>query len=320
MDVAKLTELLGLDDFSPYYKIANEIKEDYYGKVIDVRAILEFSNICRMDCAYCGLNCNNRNIQRYRMPLEEIIERGAEAYEAGYKTLVLQSGDDRHYSPEMLGEVVIALKKKTNDNLKITLSCGEKLYEDYKYLKECGADRYLLKHECSDDLIYRNLHSISTLHNRITCLKNIKELGYETGSGFMIGLPGQTLKTIAKDIKLLQDIPCDMAGIGPFIPHPDTPLRDHPQGSIELTKRAVALTRIAMGKINLPATTSLGVLDAKEKDNIFHCGANVIMKKVTPDKYKQFYEIYPADFKETDVNEDRKELEAQIRALGCVPV
>ena len=170
----------------------------------------------------------------------------------------------------------------------VTVSCGEMTAEAYAYLKASGADRYLLKHETADPKLYGMLHPCGTLKNRIDCLKILKSLGFETGSGFMIGLPGQTLETIAEDLLLLKEIGCDMAGIGPFIPHPDTELKDFPSGSIELTKRAVALARILLPKCNLPATTSLGVLDAQEKNNIFSCGANVIMRKVTRNHINSF--------------------------------
>ncbi len=313
----KIIQLLALEDFSSLYNQANQIKEEIYGKEIHIRAILEFSNYCRMDCTYCGLNCKNSKLPRFRMDLDHMIDIGKKAYEAGYQTLVLQSGEDLSYTAEDIGYVVKELKKT---GIMITLSIGERTYDEYEYMKKCGADRYLLKHECSDEKIYSKLHTLSSWENRETCLRDLKKLGYETGSGFMIGLPNQSLETIAGDILFLDSIPCDMAGIGPFIPHPDTPLKDLPQGSTELTKRAIALTRILMGKINLPATTSLGVIDEREKDNVFSCGANVIMKKVTPDKYKELYEIYPSKIKSTNIIEERKELEAQIKNLGCVPV
>ncbi|MFI3326178.1 MAG: [FeFe] hydrogenase H-cluster radical SAM maturase HydE [Clostridia bacterium] len=317
MNKDKLVSILELDDFTPYYRLANAIKEKHYGKDIYIRAIVEFSNHCKMDCKYCGLNCHNKKIERFRMSPREIVETGIKAHEAGYKTLVMQSGEDAFYTAKILGEVVKAIKKT---GIAITLSCGEMSFEDYEYLKSCGADRYLLKHECSDNDIYSYLHTTSTFENRINCLKNLKTLGYEVGSGFMIGLPNQTLQTVANDILLLSEIECDMAGIGPFIPHPETDLKDLKSGSTELTKRAVALTRILMGKINLPATTSLGVVNNKDKNDIFSCGANVIMRKVTPEPYKSLYEIYPSNLKETNIIEERKELEAQIKALGKVPV
>ncbi len=317
MNKDEIVKALALADFKPLYDKAHEVKRSIYGDDIYVRAIVEFSNYCRMDCSYCGLFCHNKKIKRYRMTPSEIIDTAINAHNAGYKTLVMQSGEDAFFTPKLLGEIVGEIKKT---GIIITLSCGEKSREDYGYLKKCGADRYLLKHECSDEGIYSTLHTKSTLQNRLRCLYDLKSLGYETGSGFMIGLPNQTLTSVANDIQTLVDIPCDMAGIGPFIPHPDTPLHDIPAGSAELTKRAVALTRIIMGRINLPATTSLGVLDTGERDDIFACGANVIMKKVTPQPYRSWYEIYPSANVDTDVFAERERLEQDIKALGYNPV
>ncbi|MFI3205847.1 MAG: [FeFe] hydrogenase H-cluster radical SAM maturase HydE [Clostridia bacterium] len=317
MEKEKLIELLSLENFDEYYKKADNIKKEIYGNVVNIRAIIEFSNHCRADCKYCGLNCHNKKIKRYRMEPEHIIETARQAYEIGYKTVVIQSGEDKYFTKELLGEIIKEIKKT---GIFVTLSSGEMSFEDYKYLKDCGTDRYLIKHECSDEKIYSSLHSFSTLENRINCLKNLKKLGYETGSGFMIGLPNQSLETIANDILLLKEISCDMAGIGPFVPHPDTALKDVPKGSTELTKRAVALTRILMGEINLPATTSLSVIDQKEKERIFSCGANVVMKKVTPNEYKHLYEIYPSQMGKTDIKKERRELEEQLVSLGCRPL
>lgn len=313
----ELASLLALKDFSEVYRAANDMRRSHVGDDVRIRAILEFSNHCRRRCRYCGLNSTNGNADRYRMTPEEMVEAGLAAHEAGYQTLVMQSGEDPYYTPELLGDIVREIKKT---GIAITLSCGELSYEAYAHLRECGADRYLLKHETSDPQIYASLHPCGTLENRVTCLKNIKKLGYETGSGFMIGLPSQTLDTIADDILLLKEIGCDMAGIGPFIPHPDTPLRDASSGSTELTKRAVALARLVLPDCNLPATTSLGVLDSGEKNDIFSCGANVIMRKITPDAYKARYQIYPAKLGHTDIRAERAELEALIRQLGKNPV
>ena len=313
----ELVSLLKLDNFDEVYYQADEIRKKEVGDYIQVRALLEFSNHCRRQCRYCGLNCKNNHIVRYRMSVMEIVEVAGQAAKAGYRTIVLQSGEDSYYTTEILGEIVREIKKF---GMAITLSCGEMSYEDYAYLKKCGVDRYLLKHETADPKIYKSLHPCGTLKSRVQCLKNLKKLGYETGSGFMVGLPGQTLSTIAKDLMLLKEIPCDMAGIGPFIAHPDTELRLLPNGSTELTKRAVALARILLPKSNLPATTSLGVLDSQEKNHIFSCGANVIMKKVTPDPYKKLYEIYPATLGKTDIFQDRKELEQVIRNMGKIPI
>lgn len=313
----ELAFLLGQEDFSDVFKQADAVRREAVGDIIHIRSILEFSNYCRRQCRYCGINCNNSRIGRYRMMPEEIIATAKQAYEAGYKTIVLQSGEDPFYTPSLLGEIVSEIKKT---GIIVTLSCGEMCFEDYQYLRRCGADRYLLKHETSDPDIYASLHPCGTLENRIRCLKDIKALGYETGSGFMIGLPGQTEKTISADLFLLRELACDMAGIGPFIPHPDTELRDQPAGSTQLTKRAVALARLLMPTLLLPATTALGVLSSREKENIFSCGANVVMRKVTPDTFKSLYELYPSHLGQTHILSQRKELEEEIKSLGKIPL
>ena len=313
-----IVSLLKLEDFSKVFELADKINFDNFKNKVDIRAILEFSNNCKRKCAYCGLNSNNTKLTRYRMTEDEILQTTFEAYNAGYKTIVLQSGEDSYFTSKKIGNLVKKIKE--NIDIAITVSCGEMSYEDYKYIKECGADRYLLKHETSDEKLYSSLHSCGTLRNRIKCLKNLKTLSYYTGGGFMIGLPGQTLYTIANDILTLKSIPCDMAGIGPFISSNDTPLRNMKNGDTLLVKKAVAITRILLPKSHLPATTALGVIDSKEKDNIFSCGANVIMRKVTPQKYEQFYSIYPNKIKVNDIIKDRKNLEQQIINMGKIPV
>ncbi|MCQ4638329.1 [FeFe] hydrogenase H-cluster radical SAM maturase HydE [Anaerovorax odorimutans] len=317
MEKKELAQLLALDDFSPVYEKADAVRRENVGDEVHIRAIIEFSNICGRKCRYCGLNSTNKSVIRYRMSPEEILDTARQAIDAGYRTIVLQSGEDPCFHKESLGQVVKEIKKA---GAAVTLSCGELTFEELEYLRDCGADRYLLKHETADPELYKQLHPCGTLEERVTCLENIYRLGYETGSGFMIGLPGQTLETIADDLLLLQKLHCAMAGIGPFIPHPDTPLGKEKEGSPELTKRAVALARLLLPKANLPVTTSLGVINQKEKENAFACGANVIMKKVTPDPYKEAYEIYPAKLEKTDIKKDRKLLEEQIRGLGRIPL
>ncbi len=317
MEKKELVRLLALEDFTSIYQQADEIRKKRKGEIVNIRAIIEFSNICGRKCRYCGLNSTNKSVVRYRMSPEEILDTARQAVDAGYQTIVLQSGEDPCFHKEILGDIVKAIKTM---GAAVTLSCGELTYEELKYLRKCGADRYLLKHETADPKLYSRLHPCGTLAERIDCLKNISELGYETGSGFMIGLPGQTLETIAEDLLLLKELDCQMAGIGPFIPHPDTPLAEEQEGSPELTKRAVALTRLLLPEANLPVTTVLRVIDHRKKENVFSCGANVIMKKVTPSPYKEAYEIYPAKLEKTDITKDRKSLERQIRALGKIPI
>ncbi len=316
--IEDLVYLLDLEDFQPIYQLADQVRQQQKGNVVQIRAIVEFSNQCRRSCSYCGLNNANTEAPRYRMTPAEIIDTAIAAAEAGYQTLVMQSGEDPYYTAALLGNIVSTIKKVTN--MAVTLSCGERSQSDYRHWKQCGADRYLLKHETADPELYAKLHPCGTLAERIACLRMVKKLGYETGSGFMIGLPGQTSHTIAKDLLLLKEISCDMAGIGPFIAHPATPLAGLPSGNTETTTRAVALARLLLPQANLPATTSLGVIDNEAKNHVFSTGANVVMKKVTPQQYKVLYEIYPANLAETNVIEERRTLEEQIRALGRVPV
>lgn len=324
MDVSKwgikeIAELLVIPDFEEYYHEADRVNRQIHGDIVKIRAIIEFSNVCNRTCSYCGLNRSNKNIKRYRMSEQEIIETAISANQAGYKTLVMQSGEeDGFYHAEKMGNIIRRIKEATD--MAITVSCGEKDCEYYRHIRQCGAERYLLKHETADNDIYSRLHGESSLAKRLECLRQIKSLGFETGSGFMIGLPGQTPQTIAQDILLLKEIGCDMAGIGPFIPHPDTPLKCIPAGSIELTKRAVAITRLLLPHANLPATTSLGVLDAEQKNSIFSCGANVIMRKVTPQRYEECYTIYPNQIQVKDIKAERKQIEELIVSLGKIPV
>lgn len=317
MEKKELVRLLALKDFSPVYKRADAVRREHVGDEVHIRAIIEFSNICVRKCRYCGLNSTNQGIIRYRMSADEILDTARQAVSAGYRTIVLQSGEDPCFHKETLGEIVKEIKRMGSA---VTLSCGELTPEELAYLRECGADRYLLKHETADPELYEQLHPCGTLDERVECLRTIHSLGYETGSGFMIGLPGQSLETIADDLLLLKQLHCSMAGIGPFIPHPDTPMGHEKEGSPELTKRAVALARLVLPEANLPVTTSLGVINQKEKENAFACGANVIMKKVTPDPYKEAYQIYPAKLEKTDIRKDRNLLEEQIRGLGRIPL
>lgn len=326
---SEIIQLLALDDFTPVYEAADRVRAENVGDVVHLRAIIEFSNICKRQCIYCGLNRDNEDLPRFRMTHGEIVATAREAVAAGYRTIVLQSGEDPWFTPERLGAIIEDIKAikitdiGTNEFVHpaVTISCGEMSEEDYAYLKSKGADRYLLKHETADPEAYSRLHPCGTLENRTNCLKTIHELGYETGSGFMIGLPGQTLETIAEDLMLLRDIPCQMAGIGPFISNPKTALAGEKNGDPELTRRAVALARLLLPKANLPVTTALSIMTEEEHEqNPFAFGANVVMKKVTPDQYKEAYEIYPADFKPTDIAGDRKELEEIIKSYGRTPL
>lgn len=317
LDKQELIRLLELSDFSEYFKLADEVRRANVGDEIQIRALLEFSNYCKRQCKYCGINCRNKTAKRFRMDRDEIVSIAKESARAGYKTIVLQSGEDTHFTPKMLGGIVKQLKKT---GMKVTLSCGEFKLSEYAYLRECGADRYLLKHETANEEIYADLHPDGNLHRRIKCLKDLKSLGYEVGSGFMIGLPNQTSETIAEDILLLKELECKMAGIGPFIAHPQTPFAHLPNGSTELTLRAVALTRLILPSANLPATTSLGVINQSEKSRVFSGGANVVMQKITPNNLKRLYEIYPSNLTDFTIEQGRNNIEQEIKAMGKIPL
>ena len=285
-----IASLLTMDDFTAVYELADKTRREAVGDTVHLRAIIEFSNVCRRQCRYCGLNRDNRDIPRYRMSREEILASAEAAVKAGYRTIVLQSGEDDHFTSERLADIIREIKKMEIRRSRVsgsgraamagpllhpavTVSCGERPRQDYEVWRKAGADRYLLKHETADPELYDRLHPCGTLEERIRCLKTLKELGYETGSGFMVGLPGQTPLTLAKDLLLLKEIPCRMAGIGPFISNPKTPLAGEPDGDTEMARRAVAVARLLLPEANLPLTTSLSILSGKEKKQAGSGGA-----------------------------------------------
>lgn len=318
-DREELTELLkgGSDEY--LFEKANELTMRVKGKNVDIRAILEFSSYCRCRCTYCGLRADNANAQRYRLSADDIVNTTLQAAQSGYRTIVLQSGEDPFYTQEIICDIVRRIK--AGSGIAITLSIGERPYSELSAMREAGADRFLLKHETSDPELYEQIHKGDQLSDRTGCQRNLKSLGYETGGGFMIGLPGQTLDTIAGDLLLIREVGCEMAGIGPFISHEQTPLAGEKNGDPLLTRRTVALARLLLPSANLPATTSLGVIDRSQLDLIFSNGANVIMRKVTPWSERTKYEIYPTNFgEEKDILTARKELEQYIESLDRIPV
>jgi biotin synthase len=272
------------------FKDADRVRAKYCGNAVHLRGLVEFSNHCCQDCLYCGLRRSNRKIKRYRMPYEEILTACKRAVLLGLKTIVLQSGEDRQYKIKDLCRLISEIKKL---DIAITLSIGELTYSQYKQLKAAGADRYLLRFETSDPKLYVSLRPGRSLAHRLRCLAWLDKLGYEVGSGTMIGLPGQTIGSIADDISLFRELDLDMIGIGPFIPHPNTPLAKNAGGSLELVLKAVALTRIATKDTNIPATTATGTVDIQGRQKALRCGANVLMPNMTPVQFRKLYEIYP---------------------------
>ena len=269
---------------------ADEVRRKYLGTEVFLRGIIEFSNYCSSNCLYCGIRAQNKHVHRYRMTPQEIVDRAQIISAQGIKTVVLQSGEDPFYTKEVLGDIISAIKSL---GLTITLSLGERSFDEYSYWKALGADRYLMRHETADEELYEKLHPGDKLENRKAHLLELKRLGYEVGAGSMVGLPGQDDFALAKDILFTYELDADMIGIGPFIPHPDTPLRDAPQGTLEKTLKMVALTRLFLPDANIPATTALGSIHPQGRQMALKCGANVIMPNFTPSPYRAEYVLYP---------------------------
>lgn len=272
------------------FKASDDVRKKYVGDEVHLRGLIEFSNICKCSCKYCGLRKDNSKLERYRLTSEEIIDFAKKASEYGYKTVVLQSGEDAFFSVEKMTNVIKEIKKF---DLAITLSIGEKTYEEYKAYKDAGADRYLLRIETTDKELYKQMHPNMIFENRVRCLNDLKNLGYEVGSGCLVGLPNQTIESLADDILFFKEIYADMIGVGPFIPNPNTPLSNEHGGSFELALKVMALTRLLLPTINIPATTAMETLNPNGRIIALQSGANVVMPNVTEGDYRRKYEIYP---------------------------
>lgn len=287
---SEVLRLLTEEKADVVYDTADKLRKEYVGDEVHLRGLIEFSNICRNNCMYCGIRKDNPQLKRYRMTPEELVETARRAAAIGFKTIVMQSGEDMWFSQKIMCDIVEKIKKF---DVAITLSIGERSYEDYKAFREAGADRYLMRIETTDKDLYHKLDPNMSWQHRHECLMMIKELGYELGSGIMVGLPEQTIESIADDLIYLQNIGIDMAGIGPFIPHAQTPLKDAAGGTLELALRTMAVMRIMMPDINIPATTAMESLHPQGRIRALQCGANVVMPNVTEGEYRRLYELYP---------------------------
>ena len=271
---------------------AVKLRKQHYGDKVFTRGLIEFTNYCRNNCYYCGIRRDNRNIGRYRLDCGEILECCRDGYALGYRTFVLQGGEDPYYTDSRMAEIIREIKKNFPD-CAVTLSIGEKSYESYKLFREAGVDRYLLRHETADDSLYSSLHPDEMkLETRRQCLYDLKKLGYQVGAGFMVGPPGQKLEHLAKDLVFLQELHPQMVGIGPFIPHHDTVYADKEAGSVELTLFLLSVVRIMLPKVMLPATTALGTMDPVGREKGLNAGANVVMPNLSPVKNRKMYELY----------------------------
>ncbi len=289
-----LEQVLSLEDQAEldlFFSFADSVRKQFCGDGILLRGIIEFSNFCDKECFYCGLNKTNRKLTRYRMTKGELLKSVEHLASCNIKTVVLQSGEDQGLDVLWLSQIIEQVKSQFD--LAITLSVGERSRDDYKLWREAGADRYLLKIETSDKDLYSSMHPKMSFARRLDCLDNLSKLGYQTGSGNIIGLPGQSLKTIAEDILFFKRGNFDMIGIGPFIPHEDSPFGGKPKGQALLTLKTIALTRIVTRNAHLPATTALGSLQQDFRPEGLKCGANVLMPNFTPLPYRKLYQIYP---------------------------
>ncbi|MDD7429158.1 MAG: [FeFe] hydrogenase H-cluster radical SAM maturase HydE, partial [Oscillospiraceae bacterium] len=271
---------------------ANAVRKRIYGDDIYVRGLIEFTNYCRNDCLYCGIRRSNKNADRYRLTREQILDCCETGYVLGFRTFVLQGGEDSFYSDDDICRIVSEIKEKYPD-CAVTLSIGEKSRESYRAYYNAGADRYLLRHETADNAHYAKLHPNElSLENRKRCLYDLKDIGYQTGSGFMVGSPYQTADTLAEDMLFLKGLDPHMVGIGPFIPHHDTPFAAEKAGTLELTLFMVALTRLMLPHALIPATTALGTVAFDGRERGILAGANVVMPNLSPRDVRKKYLLY----------------------------
>ncbi|MCK4374017.1 MAG: [FeFe] hydrogenase H-cluster radical SAM maturase HydE [Candidatus Brocadiae bacterium] len=271
---------------------ADAMRQSCCGDAVHLRGIIEFSNICSRDCAYCGLRRSNENLPRYLMRVDEILRVADDARQQGVRTIVLQSGESDAYCAELLAVVIDAIKSECD--VAVTLCVGARRPRYYSMWRQAGADRYLIKHEAANSALYEELHPDSSLQERLNALEYLRALGYQTGTGNIIGLPGQTSRDLASDILLAEDLDVDMAAFGPFVPHPDTPLADSPGGSIQVSLRVVAVARLVLGPVHIPATTAFDAVASDGRERALRAGANVIMANITPPRYRDLYQIYPS--------------------------
>lgn len=271
---------------------AVKARQEIYGRSVYVRGLIEISNICKNDCLYCGIRRSNHSCERYRLTGEQILACCDEGYELGFRTFVLQGGEDGFFTDEVVCSLVREIKERHPD-CAVTLSLGERSRESYQALFDAGADRYLLRHETADREHYHRLHPDDmSFTNRMKCLQELREIGYQVGCGFMVGSPWQTPETLAEDLKFIETFRPDMCGIGPFIPHKDTPFKDKIPGTLELTCYLLSVIRLIYPNVLLPSTTALGTIHPLGREKGIQAGANVVMPNLSPVNVRKKYELY----------------------------
>lgn len=289
----ELAELIDASDGdSELFMAADEVRRSIYKDEVYIRGLIEFTNYCKNNCLYCGIRRDNKNAQRYRLTKEEILECCKEGYSLGFRTFVLQGGEDPYFTDSMVCDIVSAIRSEYSD-CAITLSMGEKSKESYLSYFEAGANRYLLRHETADEEHYGKLHPASmSLKNRKECLFNLKEIGYQVGSGFMVGSPYQTTDNLIADLRFLQELEPDMIGIGPYLSHAETPFADKDNGSMELTLRMISILRLMFPYALIPSTTALGTIHPHGRELGLKAGANVVMPNLSPVSVRKLYTLY----------------------------
>ncbi|HNX64753.1 MAG TPA: [FeFe] hydrogenase H-cluster radical SAM maturase HydE [Oscillospiraceae bacterium] len=274
------------------FEKADSVRQKIYSKDVYIRGLIEFTNYCKNDCFYCGIRASNKNAERYRLTDEDILSCCKNGYELGFRTFVLQGGEDPYYTDDKICEIVHQIKT-TFPDCAVTLSIGEKSKETYKRFYDAGADRYLLRHETASEEHYNQLHPDKmSFKNRISCLYNLKEIGFQVGAGFMVGSPFQTAENLANDLMFLKEFNPHMVGIGPFIPHSETPFSNFERGTLRDTLVMVALTRLILPNALIPATTALGTIDPCGRELGLKAGANVVMPNLSPVKVRKLYDLY----------------------------
>lgn len=305
------------EDAALLAQLARQTAQQVYGNRIFIRGLIEISNICKNDCLYCGIRRSNRSCDRYRLSREEILACAEEGYRLGFRTVVMQGGEDGFFTDEVMAQIIRDIKNAHPD-MAVTLSLGERSRESYQTLRSAGADRYLLRHETADRAHYETLHPKElSFDHRMACLQTLHDLGYQTGCGFMVGSPGQTAAHLARDLKFIEEFQPEMCGIGPFIPHKDTLFRDQPPGTVELTCYLLSILRLIKPNLLLPATTALGSIDPAGREKGILSGANVVMPNLSPQNVRNKYMLYNNKLSSgPEAAQNLQELKNRMAAIG----
>lgn len=292
------------------------VRKQVYSNKVFIRGLIEISNFCKSDCLYCGIRRSNRNVERYRLSRDTILNCCQNGYNLGFRTFVLQSGEDDHFNDDVMCDIIREIKRRFPD-CAVTLSLGERSFESYRKMYDAGADRYLLRHETADYLHFSKLHpSTQSFDNRLTCLYSLKEIGYQTGCGFMVNSPYQSAKTVARDLKLIETFKPDMCGVGPFIPHHDTPFASFHRGTVEQTCYLLSIIRLIKPDVLLPSTTALSTISNNGRQLGILSGANVVMPNLTPINERCKYTIYDKKITNEEVAENLWRLKEEMNSIG----